>query len=88
MTTFELQEELTNLYSENANRLAGGTSKFVNKYRSRAFKDFKRFGIPSKKNENYKYTDLMNYLQGDYSYEIAPAKFSVKIEDLFHCDIL
>ena len=87
MTTVELQEELTNLYTSNADRIAEGTSKLINKFRPRAFEDFRRMGIPTKRNENYRYTDLMSYLQGDYSYEVAPAKFSVRLEDLFHCDI-
>ncbi len=87
MTTFELQKELTNLYTTNADRIAEGTSGLINKYRPKAFEDFKRLGIPSKKHEDYRYTDLMSYLKGDYSYEMAPAKFSVKLEDLFHCDI-
>ena len=87
MTTLELQEELSQLYTSNANRIAEGTGQHINEIRPKAFEDFKRLGIPSKKNENYRYTDLMNYLQGDYSYEIAPAKFSVKLEDLFHCDV-
>ena len=87
MTTFELQEELSQLYTTNANRISEGTGQRINEIRPKAFEDFKRLGIPSKKNENYRYTDLMNYLQGDYSYEIAPAKFSVKLEDLFRCDV-
>jgi len=87
MTTLELQEELSTLYTANADRIAEGTGKLVNEFRPRAFEDFKRLGIPTKKNEDYRYTDLMSYLQGDYSYEIAPAKISVSLEDLFHCDI-
>ena len=87
MTTLELQEELSQLYTSNASQIAEGTGSHINELRPRAFEDFKRLGIPSKKNENYRYTDLMSYLQGDYSYEIAPAKFSVKLEDLFRCDV-
>jgi len=49
--------------------------------------DFKRLGIPTKKNEAYRYTDLMNYLKGDYSYEIDPSKLSVNLDELFRCDI-
>ncbi len=87
MTTVELQEELTRLYNTNADLIAQGASDLINKHRNKAFDDFTRMGIPTKKNENYRYTDLMSYLEGDYSYEIAPSKFSVKLEDLFRCDI-
>jgi Fe-S cluster assembly protein SufD len=87
MTGIELQEELTKLYSANADKIARGTSSLINKHREQALNDFTRLGIPTRKNENYRYTDLLSYLVGDYSYEIAPAKFSVRLEDLFRCDI-
>ena len=87
MTTIELQEELTNLYTQNADKINKDTSDLINSYRNKAFEDFQRLGIPTKKNEYYRYTDLMNYLAGDYSYEMAPARFAVQLEDLFKCDI-
>ncbi len=87
MTTFQLQEKLTEVYTKNAEKIAEGTSNLINKYRKQAFDDFQKLGIPTKKNEDYRYTDLMSYLHGDYSYEIAPAKFSVDLEELFRCDI-
>jgi Fe-S cluster assembly protein SufD len=87
MTTIQLQEELTEIYSKNAGDIAKGTSDLINKYRKQAFSDFQKLGIPTKKNEDYRYTDLMSYLKGNYTYEIAPANFTVDLEDLFHCDI-
>ncbi len=87
MTNIELQEELTNLYTEHVDKISEGTGGLINKYRDRAFDDFKKLGIPTKKTEDYRYTDLMSYLKGDYSYEMAPAKFSVGLDDLFRCDI-
>lgn len=87
MTNIELQEEFTQLYAENADRISEGTGDLLNRYREQAFDDFKKLGIPTKKTEDYRYTDLLSYLKGDYSYEMAPAKFSVELEDLFRCDI-
>jgi Fe-S cluster assembly protein SufD len=87
MTTLELQEELTNLYTANQVRISEDTSEFVNHYRDQALVDFKNLGIPTKKDEAYRYTDLMNYLKGDYSYEIDPAHISVDLDELFKCDI-
>jgi len=87
MTTIELQEELTNLYNDRSETIKKESSELINSFRNKAFEDFQRLGIPTRKNEQYKYTDLMNYLAGDYTYEIAPAKLSVKLEELFKCDI-
>jgi Fe-S cluster assembly protein SufD len=87
MTTLELQDELTKLYKNNADRISEDTSKLINRYRKKAFEDFKKHGIPTIKNEAYRYTDLMSYLDGNYSYEIEPAHVSVNLEELFKCDI-
>ena len=87
MTTMELQEELTQLYKDNVENIAKDTSELVNKSREKAFEDFKRIGLPTKKDENYKYTDLLSYLKGNYSYEISPSRIKVNIEELFKCDI-
>ena len=87
MTTKEIQEELTNLYAQHADTIAQSTSELINQQRDKAFTDFQRLGIPSKKTEDYRYTDLMPYLKGEYSYELAPARFSVDLEELFRCDI-
>lgn len=87
MTNIELQEEFTKLYKENADKISEATGGMLNQYRERAFDDFIKLGIPTKKNEDYRYTDLMSYLTGDYTYELAPARYSVELEDLFRCDI-
>ena len=87
MTAKELQKELTSLYNQNADRITEGTSKMINSQRTKALEDFTRLGIPTKKHEDYRYTDLMPYLVGNYTYDLAPARFSVDLEELFRCDI-
>jgi Fe-S cluster assembly protein SufD len=87
MTTTELQEELTGLYSKNAEKIAQSASALINHPREKALADFLKQGIPTRKNENYRYTDLLPYLKGEYHYELAPARFFVDLEELFRCDI-
>lgn len=87
MTSLELQKELTGIYEKHADTISKASSEKINEHRVRALNDFQRLGIPTKKNEDYRYTDLLSYLKGDYSYEIAPANFSVDLEELFRCDI-
>lgn len=87
MTSLELQKELTEIYAENSKKIIESSSEHINQHREQALNDFQRLGIPNKKTEDYRYTDLMSYLKGEYSYEIAPAQFSVDLEDLFRCDI-
>lgn len=87
MTPKELQEELTSLYTEHADTIANTTSDTINDPRGKALEDFIKIGIPTKKHEEYRYTDLMRYLKGEYTYELAPARFSVDLNELFRCDI-
>ncbi|MBN1950350.1 MAG: Fe-S cluster assembly protein SufD [Bacteroidales bacterium] len=87
MTPIELQEELTSLYTQHADTIAKSSSETINNRRVKAMEDFVRLGIPSKKTEEYRYTNLMPYLKGEYTYELAPARFSVDLNDLFRCDI-
>jgi Fe-S cluster assembly protein SufD len=89
MTKLEtLEEELIELYSKNASALSVGDVPHINKLRNSAVESFKRLGIPTRKNEAYKYTNLEQYLTGtEYSYELAPLGFEVNLDDIFHCDI-
>ncbi|MBN1117919.1 MAG: Fe-S cluster assembly protein SufD [Bacteroidales bacterium] len=89
MTKLEtLQHELLDLFTSNKETITGQDAPLLNEFRASAFDDFKRLGIPTKKHENYKYTNLESYLTGpEYSYELAPLNFEVNLDDLFHCDI-
>ncbi len=89
MTKLEtLQEELIELYNNNSGNLTAHDIPFIHEYRNAALESFKRLGIPTRKNESYKYTNLEPYLTGsEYGYELAPLNFEVNLDDLFHCDI-
>jgi Fe-S cluster assembly protein SufD len=89
MTKLEtLQKELIELYNKNASTIQSEDTTVINQSRQKAFKDFEKLGIPTKKNEAYKYTNLEQYLTGgEYDYELAPLNFEVNLDDIFHCDI-
>jgi Fe-S cluster assembly protein SufD len=55
------------LNSEKLDQSFDNLSSFINE-REEAYKNFKNIGIPSKRNERWKYTDLKNYIRGiDFS---------------------
>ncbi len=89
MTKLEdLQKELVELYEENNELLTSQDSSLVKSLREHSFDTFKNLGLPTRKNEAYKYTNLEQYLTGmEYGYELAPLNFEVNLEDLFHCNI-
>lgn len=89
MTKLEtLQSELVNLFDDNTDVLTSNDSDWIRQQRKNALEDFKRLGIPTKKNEAYKYTNLEQYLTGsEYDYELAPLTYEANLDDIFHCDI-
>lgn len=83
-----LQNELVELYSKNTESLTVHDSEHIKTHRASAFENFKKLGIPTRKNEDYKYTNLEQYLTGsEYDYELSPLNFEAKLEDIFHCNI-
>ena len=89
MTKLEtLQNELIELYDNNTEVLTAQDSAWVKEQRDLAFYNFKKLGIPTKRSEEYKYTNLEQYLTGlEYDYELAPSGFEANLDDIFHCNI-
>jgi Fe-S cluster assembly protein SufD len=80
-------EELVELYRQNHSIYHEGCPSFMNNARSEAFEKFSSQGIPSKKNENYKYTDLRPVFQNDFSVVPRYIEQSVDLHELFKCNV-
>ncbi len=64
-----------------------GSSDFINSFREKAMERFHELGIPSKKNESYRYTNLEPFFRNDYAnYFIPGISDFVKAEE-FRCDV-
>lgn len=89
MTKLEtLQQELIDLYDNNSDTIQAQDTSLVIASRKKAFENFKRLGIPTKRYETYKYTDLEQYLTGaEYGYELSPLTSEINLDDIFHCNI-
>jgi Fe-S cluster assembly protein SufD len=59
----------------------------LNLPREKAFQDYIRQGIPSKKNENYKYTWLQPSFSPDYQSQHSRVNTDFQLKDIFKCDI-
>ncbi len=83
----EITEKYIALYKENIDRISSISSAYINSFRSAAFDKFSELGIPTKKNESYKYTNLNIFFDHDYkSYFIPEKEDFVKAEE-FRCDV-
>jgi len=83
----DIKQDLITLFQQNTSVLESGSGKILNNYREQAFRDFDKLGIPTSKNEAYKYTPLDKYMQGNYDMELNANPFKIDLQDIFKCDI-
>ena len=86
-TTQDIKQDLISLFRQNTGLLETGSGHILNMYREQAFHDFDRLGIPTTRNEAYKYTPLEKYLNGNYDVELNANPFKVDLRAIFKCDI-
>jgi len=83
----EMTDKYLKLFSDNIEKISGNSTHHINSFREKAFGKFRELGIPTKKDENYKYTSLNMFFDHDYaSYFIPEANDFEKAEE-FRCDI-
>jgi Fe-S cluster assembly protein SufD len=83
----EITEKYLGLYNDNIIKISGISSPFINSFRKSAFEKFNELGIPTRKNEAYKYTNLDIFFKHDYeSYFMPIPSDFVKAEE-FRCDV-
>src|SRR5450759_2333433 len=83
----EITERYSELYRNNIDKISASSSPYINSFRETAFEKFREMGIPTKKLEAYKYTNLNIFFDHDYkSYFIPVTSDFVKAEE-FRCDV-
>jgi len=74
-------------YNEVKEPLFSGSSEILNAKRNKAFQDFVLHGIPTRKNENYKYTNLNPRFLPDYSFLHQKEDTDANLNEIFRCDV-
>lgn len=83
----EVTERYLDLYKENIEKISSISSPYINSFRRAAFEKFREMGIPTKKDEAYKYTNLNIFFDHDYkSYFMPVTSDFIKAEE-FRCDV-
>jgi len=85
--TIPISDELVNIYLKNLNLISGGSADLLNQHRDEAIQLFKQLGIPSQKNEKYKYSKIEPLFAHNYKNHFAPKRITFNIDDIFRCDI-
>ena len=83
----DITEKYLGLYKDNINKISGISSPFINTFRAAAFEKFSELGIPSKKNEAYKYTNLDIFFNHDYENYFMPVPSDFIKAEKFRCEV-
>lgn len=83
----ERDERYYSLYKENIRRIKENSSPYINSFRERAIEKFLELGIPSKKNETYKYTYLDTFFNHSFNSCFIPGPDDFKRAEKFRCDV-
>lgn len=80
-------EELVDLFTLNQSIYDEGCPDYMNDARKVAIQKFRDKGIPSRKVEDYKYTDLRPVFQNDYSVVPRYVEQNLDLHEVFNCDV-
>lgn len=83
----DINNKLLDLYQDNHEILKNGSPDYINKIREKAIERFRELGLPDKKNENYKYTDLKKEFDNGYKTYLSPKNIKFDMKEIFSCDV-
>jgi len=83
----ERSERYYNLYRENIARISEISSPLINSFREAAIGKFMQLGIPTRKNETYKYTNLDTFFGYDFRSYFMPSESDFAKAEEFRCDV-
>lgn len=83
----EITERYSTLYTENRKKIEEGSSPYINSFRQTAITRFKELGIPAKKDEAYKYTNLDMFFDYNYKSYFRPDESDNRRAEEFRCDV-
>ena len=83
----EIEKQYIELYDQNIVQLAAQSTPVVNSHRDKSFKSFQKLGIPSDRNEDYKYTNIQPFLRGTFEFNFIHQDVEAQLDDVFRCDV-
>lgn len=83
----DLSLRLAGQFRDSEEILNQSSPEVLNVRRKKAFRDFVGQGIPTRKNENYKYTNLQPALKHEFRFELNKEVKSFHLDEVFKCDV-
>ncbi len=80
-------EEFLEIFKKSRNVLDESSVNIINVQRDEAISHFKELGIPSNKNEDYKYSDIRKLFDKTLKKQFLPKRIDFDVNQIFKCDI-
>lgn len=75
------------LCNDNIDKVKAFSTPYVNAMRDKALDDFLRLGIPTQRNEMYRYTDLAPFFDYNFKSYLKPTEADIVEAEKFQCDV-
>lgn len=82
-----IKQKLVALYKQNKDSINSNLSNFFNSHRDNAINIFDKLGLPTKGEEEYKYTDLIKAFSKTHAYSFKPSTQSTDKQTVFKCSV-
>ena len=86
-TIMQSKEQYLNLYRECRSLIGRHSAPVMNVLRDEAHDELLRMGFPTRKDEEYKYTDVEAIFAPDYGINLGRLDIPVNPYDVFKCDV-
>ena len=78
-----INKDFADLFEQGKELLSSGSSDHMNAAREKAFVQFQELGVPTRANENYKYTNLIPAFDHPYNVNLRYMQVDVDLNDIF-----
>ena len=83
----EITERLAEIFRTSRGKIERNSSKLINSFRGEAMERFMELGVPGKKNEAYKYTNLEPWFGSNYKSFFVPEPDDFGPAEDFRCEV-
>ncbi len=81
------EQQYIDLFAQAETMICRHSAEVLNAPRAAAFADFKRLGFPTRKIEEYKYTDVSKFFEPDFGLNLNRLAIPANPYEVFKCDV-
>ena len=82
-----MEKQYIDIFTQSEDVIRQHAPLCMNVLRTQAFADFERLGFPSIKDEDFRYTDVLQAFAPDYGLNLKRLKTRINPADMFSCDV-